>query len=121
MPISAIGISPQSDKVRLVGLDDGQVFGTSTGSSKLIEVTGPIFPNYVTRIAIDPTNWSVAYMALNGYGVPSGQQIWKTTNLVTAFEYARNGGRSTVDGGPNRPALQAPAIISFDPIAGLSY
>jgi hypothetical protein len=88
-PISAIAISPQSDKVRLVGLDDGQVFGTSTGSSKLIEVTGPIFRNYVTRIAIDPTNWNVAYVALNGYGVPSGQQIWKTTNLVTALNAGR--------------------------------
>jgi len=84
-PISAIAVSPQNDKIRLVGLNDGQVFGTSTGSSKLVEVTGPIFPRYVTRIEIDPTNANVAYVALNGYGVPSGQQIWKTTNLVTAL------------------------------------
>ena len=88
-PISAIAVSPQSDKIRLVGLNDGHVFGTSTGSPKLIEVTGPIFPNYVTRIAIDPTSWNVAYVALNGYGVPSGQQIWKTTNLVTALNAGR--------------------------------
>jgi len=85
VPIGAIAISAQNDKIRLVGLKDGQVFGTSTGSSKLIEVTGPIIPSYVTRIEIDPTNANVAYVALNGYGLPSGQQIWKTTNLVTAL------------------------------------
>jgi hypothetical protein len=84
-PISAIAISPQNDKIRLVGLDHGHVFGTSTGSSKLIDVTGPILLNYVTRIEIDPTNANVAYVALNGYGLPSGQQIWKTTNLVASL------------------------------------
>jgi hypothetical protein len=86
VPISAIGIAPQNDDIRLVGLNNGQVFGTSTGSSKLVDVTGPIFAKYVTRITFDPTNANVAYVALNGYGVPSGQQIWKTTNLVTALE-----------------------------------
>jgi hypothetical protein len=85
VPISAIGIAPQSDKIRLVGLNNSRVFGTSTGSSTLVDVTGPIIPSYVTRIEIDPTNANVAYVALNGYGLPSGQQIWKTTNLVTAL------------------------------------
>jgi hypothetical protein len=83
--ISAIGIAPQSDKIRLVGLNNGRVFGTSTGSSTLVDVTGPIFAKYVTRITIDPTNVNVAYVALNGYGVPIGQQIWKTTNLISAL------------------------------------
>jgi hypothetical protein len=85
VPISAIAISSQNDKIRLIGLNDGQVFGTSTGSSKLVEVTGPIIPSYVTRIEIDPTNVNVAYVALNDYGLPSGQRIWKTTNLVIAL------------------------------------
>jgi hypothetical protein len=83
--ISAIEIAPQSDKIRLVGLNNGRVFGTSTGSSTLVDVTGPIFAKYVTRITIDPTNVNVAYVALNGYGVPTGQQIWKTTNLISAL------------------------------------
>jgi hypothetical protein len=85
VPISAIGIAPQNDNIRLVGLKNGRVFGTSRGSSALVDVTGPIFAKYVTRITIDPTNANVAYVALNGYGVPTGQQIWKTTNLVTAL------------------------------------
>jgi hypothetical protein len=35
-------------------------------------------------VEIDPTNSNIAYVALNGYGLPEGQQIWKTTNLVDA-------------------------------------
>jgi hypothetical protein len=83
--ISAIEIAPQNDNLRLVGLNKGGVFGTSTGSASLVDVTGPIVAKYVTRITIDPTNPNIAYVALNGYGLPSGQQIWKTTNLLTAL------------------------------------
>ncbi|HEY0791098.1 MAG TPA: hypothetical protein VGD78_08540, partial [Chthoniobacterales bacterium] len=83
--ITAIGVSPLDDRVRLVGLEDGQVFGTATGSDNLRDVTGPIPANYVTRVVIDPTDQNVAYVTLNGYGLPSGQQVWKTTNLVDAL------------------------------------
>src|SRR5229473_1082458 len=31
--ISAIGVSPQNDNVRIVGLQNGKVFATTTGSS----------------------------------------------------------------------------------------
>src|SRR5205823_10668118 len=40
--ISAIGISPQNDMVRLVGLTNGGVFATTTGANPLMDVTGPI-------------------------------------------------------------------------------
>jgi hypothetical protein len=88
--VSAIGISPLNDNVRLVGFQTGNVFATATGSSSLVDVTGPLPPDqYITRIVLSPNNPDVAYVAFNGYGLPPGQQVWKTTNLVSAL---RSGG-----------------------------
>jgi hypothetical protein len=81
-PVSAIGISAQDDKVRIVGLADGQVFATSTGSATLTEVTGGWPAKYVARTVIDPSLKTTAYVALDGYGTTS--HIWKTTNLSAA-------------------------------------
>lgn len=80
--ISAIGISPQNDNVRVIGLTNGQVFATTTGSSTLNDITGPIPANkYIARAVVDPTNADVAYVTVSGFGVPAGQHIWKTSNL----------------------------------------
>jgi hypothetical protein len=50
----------------------------------MTNITGPIPARYVGRVAIDPNNSSVAYVALNGFGLAAGQHIWKTTNLTAA-------------------------------------
>ncbi len=82
--IGAIAIAPQDDNVRLVGLTNGAVYlSTTAGATTMTPVTGPIPARYVGRIAIDPTNANVAYVALNGFGLPAGQHVWKTTNLLT--------------------------------------
>ncbi len=81
VPISAIGISPQNDNVRIVGLRNGKVFATTSGSSTLTDVTGSIPAKYVARAMIDPTNQNTAYVTLDGYGLAAGQHVWKTTNL----------------------------------------
>ncbi len=80
-PISAIAIAPQNDAVRVVGLRNGQVWATTTGSSALTDVTGPIPAKFVGRIAIDPSNSDVCYVALGGFGLGAGEHVWKTTNL----------------------------------------
>ena len=80
--VSSIGISPQDDNVRIVGLVDGQVFATTTGANPMPEVTGPWGAHYVARAVIDPTNSSTAYVSLDGYGFPN--HVWKTTNLNAA-------------------------------------
>lgn len=82
-PASAIAISKQNDNVRLVGLAGGGVFATTTGSTTLTNVTGSIPTRYVGRIAIDPTNANTAYVALTTFGLPAGQHVWKTTNLLS--------------------------------------
>jgi hypothetical protein len=82
VPISAIGISPQNDAVRIVGLRDGKVFKTTTGSATLTNVTPFANTKYVARAVIDPNNQNTAYVTISGfYGADNGQHVYKTTNL----------------------------------------
>ena len=82
--ISAIAISPQNDDVRLVGTTAGTVFlSTTAGATTMTNITGPIPARYVGRVAIDPANSNIAYVALNGFGLAAGQHVWKTTNLLS--------------------------------------
>ena len=91
--VTAIGISPQDDNVRIVGMRNGQVFATVNGSSTLTDVTGANFPppnpadtarKSIGRAVIDPNNKFTAYVTFTHFGAPSGQHIFKTTNLNNA-------------------------------------
>ena len=82
--VSAIGISPQNDNVRIIGLTNGQVFATTSGSTTLTNITGLIPAKYIARAVIDPNNADVAYVTLSGFGVANGQHVWKTINLSSA-------------------------------------
>jgi hypothetical protein len=91
---SSTGLTaPRNDNVRLVGLRNGTVFGTITGSSTLVN-TGFAPPartpasttnRAVGRVAIDPTNPNVAYLTLayyqSAFNAATSPQVWKTTNL----------------------------------------
>ena len=90
--VSAIGIAPQDDNIRLAGLTSGNVYlSTTAGATTMTDVTGAIPARYVGRVAIDPTNSNVAYVALNGYGLSNGQHVWKTTNLTTGATWTPAG------------------------------
>jgi photosystem II stability/assembly factor-like uncharacterized protein len=82
--ISAIAVAPQDDNIRLVGTNLGAIFlSTTSSATSMTNITGAITPaRYVGRVAIDPTNSNVAYVCLNGFGLTSGQHVWKTTNLL---------------------------------------
>ncbi len=82
-PISAIGISPQNDNVRIVGLSGGGIWGTTTGSTTLTNLdTGNAVPNaFIARAVIDPTNVNTAYVTLSAFGLTN---LWRTTNLNSA-------------------------------------
>jgi hypothetical protein len=91
-PISTIAIWPGGDNIRMVGLQNGQVWATSTGSSTLVNLTSAAFPTnpngsvvnkFVGRAVIDPNNKNVAYIAFSFFA-PAGQGVWKITNLVAA-------------------------------------
>ncbi len=80
--ISSIGISPQNDNVRMVGMRNGKVYATTTGASPLTDVSSASFPaRFVARVAVDPNNVNTAYATFGGFGVAAGQHIWKTANL----------------------------------------
>jgi len=89
IPISAIGIAPLDDKVRIVGLTNGHVYRTTTAApGTLTAVTGG-WPagKYIARAVIDPTASGTAYVTLDGYagGTTSAlSHVWKTTNLGAA-------------------------------------
>ncbi len=80
VPISAIGISPQNDNVRIVGQNNGGIWGTITGSSNLtnLDPSNAVPNNYIARAVIDPNNQNTAYVTLSAFGVTN---VWKTTNL----------------------------------------
>ena len=89
-PVSAIGISPQDDNVRLVGTNNGGVFATTVGGP-LLPVRNAAMPaTPVERAVIDPTNKNIAYVTFGGYGtttapIAAGAHVWKTTNLNAAI------------------------------------
>lgn len=90
VPISAIGIAPTNDNIRLVGLRTGGIWGTTNGSVNLTNLDpNNVVPNvFVARAAIDPTNANTAYVTLSAFGVTS---VWKTTSL-TAPNWTPAGG-----------------------------
>lgn len=82
--VSAIAVSRQNDNVRLVGLSNGTVFATASGSATMTQMTGGFPTKFVGRTAIDPSNPDIGYVTFNGYSVAAGQHVFKTTNLTSA-------------------------------------
>src|SRR5262249_40448702 len=93
-PITTIGISPTNDNVRIVGLQNGQVWATSTGSSTLTLMAGIATPTnangsttnrWVGRAVIDPNDPNTAYVTFSYYASSNaGLNVWKTSNLSAA-------------------------------------
>ncbi|CAN5268753.1 hypothetical protein BH20ACI1_BH20ACI1_06180 [soil metagenome] len=80
--VSAIGIAPSNDNVRIIGSTTGRVYiSTTAGAITMTDITGAIPARFVARIVIDPNNSNIAYVTLTGYGISS--HVWKTTNLLS--------------------------------------
>jgi hypothetical protein len=94
VPISAIGISPTNDNIRVVGLDNGDVYATVTGGAFVNLKIG--IPFYVTRIVMDPVNPDVVYICYNGYQLPGPLTVLELTNLSAAVA---------------NPAIASPSVI----------
>lgn len=80
-PISAIGIAPTDDGIRLLGGMSGGLVGTTTGSSPLTDFdsSGTIPDEFIARTVIDPNDVDTAYVTLADFGVTN---VWKTTTLT---------------------------------------
>jgi len=79
-PLSAIGISPQNDNVRIVGLSNGTLMGTTTGANPLVDLdpTNQVTNGFIARTVVDPNNVNTAYVTVANFGLPN---VFKTTNL----------------------------------------
>ena len=90
--ITAIGVAPTDDGVRAVGMRNGRIWGTTTGSATLVDLThaGMPQPNPadtaarrpIGEIAFHPGDANTAWVAFGGYGVTAGHHVWKTTNFA---------------------------------------
>jgi hypothetical protein len=110
VPISAIGVSPTSDNIRVVGLNDGSVYATVTGGALVNLNVG--LPVYVTRIVMDPVNPDVVYLCYNGYllaGPENVLTVVEITNLSAAVANPANANFVTV--GP--PTSFATSVNGF--------
>lgn len=84
VPISAVAIAPSDDNVRLVGLNNFAIWGTTTGSSVLTNMTGGGMPAHtIGRLAIDPSDPNIAFVCYGGFNLAAGEHVWKTTNLMS--------------------------------------
>jgi S-layer family protein len=89
--ISAIGISLLDDSYRIVGLNNGEIWFTTTGSSTLTSLdpvgVGSVIPDfYVARLVFDPSNKNTVYIALGNYAngtLHTQSHVWRVTNLNT--------------------------------------
>ncbi len=106
--MSSIAVSPQDDHVRIVGLQNGKVFATTTGSATMTDVTGSMPANFVGQVAIDPNNENVAYATFSGYGLAAGQHVWKNSNLA-------GGGANWLASGTGIPDVPVDALV-IDPL-----
>lgn len=114
IPISAIGISPQDDNFRLVGLRNGRVFYTNTGISPLIEITG--FPaKFVSRAVFLPGNKSTAFITFAGFGTIALPvvHVWKCTALDTATPVCAASGTNIPDVPVNAFAADPVSATTF--------
>jgi hypothetical protein len=91
-PVSTIAISPQDDNYRIAGMQNGEVWATSNGSSTLVNITSGSFPanpngsianKFVGRAMVDPNNKDVAYITFSFFA-QAGRGVWKITNLGAA-------------------------------------
>ena len=89
IPISSAAISPLDDNFRILGLKNGKVFGTASGSSILKDITpAGASSNPVGRVFFDPLHKSTVYICYSGFGLAPGNHIWKATNFSRVIQGA---------------------------------
>ena len=80
-PVTSIAVSPQDDNVRMVGLSDGSIFLTTSGSAQMTDLSSPLPLKFAGSVAIDPHDKNIGYVTYCGYGLAAGAHVWKNANL----------------------------------------
>jgi photosystem II stability/assembly factor-like uncharacterized protein len=71
--ITTIAVASSNSQVIYVGTDDGNVWQTSNGGSSWNNISAGLPLRWVTRVAVDPYDEQVVYVALSGYRYDSYQ------------------------------------------------
>jgi hypothetical protein len=122
--VTSISAGLGNDNVRLVGMGDGSVWWTTTGSTILTNVTPAGAPAGVPvgKVMVDPNNTDpnaiTAYIGYGGFGTTGAPitHLWKTTNLAGGAWVAMSNGL------PDIPidAIAIDRRSAVAPIAGTS-
>jgi hypothetical protein len=118
-PISAVGISPQNDNIRIVGLNNGTIVGTTAGANPLIDLDPTnLVPNaYISRAVIHPFDQNRAFVTLALFNAP---QIYMTTNLSSFASEGLVAPSWTSIAGTGLPQVPVNAFF-VDPASGILY
>lgn len=113
--IRTIGISKANDNFRAVGLNNGNVFGTTTGANPLVSMTSnlPTPLKQVLRVVFDPNDatGNTVYVALGGYWGNTTGHVYKSTNFAGAVTWTAASG----SGGTAIPDVPVNSIL-IDPL-----
>lgn len=108
--ISALAIAPSDSRTIWVGTDNGYLYRSLDRGRSWTELINPVRPKlWISRIAIDPTDPRVVYLAFSGYREGDGSPYLLRT---------RNSGRSWTDITANLP--HAP-VTDLVPALGRLY
>ena len=85
--ITTIAVAPSNTQVIYVGTDDVNVWVTTNGGGNWTSINAGLPDRWVTRVAVDPYDESIAYVTHSGHDI-SGTlpHIYRTTNYGSSWQ-----------------------------------
>jgi photosystem II stability/assembly factor-like uncharacterized protein len=85
--ITTIAVVPSNTQVIYVGTDDANVWVTTNGGGNWTDISAGLPDRWVTRVAVDPYDESIAYVTFSGHRVSSPlPHIYRTTDYGINWE-----------------------------------
>lgn len=85
--VTTIAVAPSNSDVVYAGTDDSHVWVTSDSGLTWREISESLPERWVTRVAVDPTDESVAYVTFSGLRWTSPQpHVFRTTDMGLTWE-----------------------------------
>lgn len=84
--LTTIAVAPSNSSTIYTGADDGSVFRTTNGGGSWTRIDAGLPVRYITRVAADPQNDAIAYVALSGMTIDDYQpHLFRSTNHGTTW------------------------------------
>ncbi|MBN1348564.1 T9SS type A sorting domain-containing protein [candidate division KSB1 bacterium] len=85
--VTTIAVAPSNSSVIYAGTDDGNVWVSDDGCSSWQDITAGLPYRWVTRVAVDPTNPSIAYVTFSGLKWKSPQpHVFRTETMGQSWQ-----------------------------------